>query len=402
MIPHIAKDAVLQHSVVIVQYAGDYAEAYRRLAAGGAENYYAQNYSLEVVAALVDPDTSVTVICCTAERDEEVLLPNGVRVINLHSPGEVDAGRVLRAVAARAPTHVCLRTPFPAVLEGVLRLATVRSVLLTLADSFEDRSLRGRWRAWRLRRLVNHPKVLAVGNHGINASESLRRIGVSAAKIVPWDWPHEVSPHQSPAKAAPSGRPWTIFFVGLVIESKGIGDVLRAVRLLKDAGIVVQLDCAGRGEIEHFTALAVELGIAPQVRFLGVIAHENVVPAMRAADLVVIPSRHEYPEGFPMTVYEALSSRTPIVASDHPMYAPHLASTGAAKVHAASDPASLCRAVRSIMQDPGVYAALSEASAAAWDKLQLPVTWGDLLAGWIPHGSQAFYPPLKHALARRD
>jgi len=38
---------------------------------------------------------------------------------------------------------------------------------------------------------------------------------------------------------------------------------------------------------------------------------------MRSADAIVIPSRHEYPEGLPLTIYEALAARTPIVASDH-------------------------------------------------------------------------------------
>lgn len=391
--------AQLQRSVVIVQYAGDYGEAFQRLEGGGAENYYAQRYSLDVVASLVSADTTVAVICCTATQDEDRLLANGVRVINLHSPVAVDPDRVWSAVKACEPSHVCMRTPIAAVLRAALGCASVKSVLLTLADSFEDRSLRGRLRAWRLRRLLNHPKVIAVGNHGVNASESLRRIGVRASKIVPWDWPHDVTPHRAAAKTAPVATQWTLFFVGLIIESKGIGDVMQAVRLLQDDGILVNLSCAGRGETDKFMALAAQLGISAQVRFLGMIPHSQVVPNMRAADLVVIPSRHEYPEGFPMTVYEALSSRTPIVASDHPMYAPHLLKTGSATVFAASDPNAMARCIKAVMGAPEVYAALSSASAGAWDKLQLPITWGDLLTAWIDRGPDEPYAPLKHALA---
>ena len=388
-----------KRSVVIVQYAGDYAEAWRRLEGGGDENYYAQRYSLDVVAGLVRADTAVAVICCTAEQDTDMVLPNGVRVINLRSEGGVDEQRVRAAVQSCSPTHLCLRTPLAGILQAALRDDAIQSVLLTLADSFEDGAWRARLRAWRLKRLMNHPKVLAVGNHGINASRSLRRMGVMASKIVPWDWPHEVSPHQAPAKPAPAASAWTVFFVGLLVESKGVGDVIQAVRLLKDQGVEVHLDCAGRGDTARFAALADRLGIAAQVRFLGMLPHAEVVPAMRRADLVVIASRHDYPEGFPMTVYEALSSRTPIIASDHPMYAPHLASTRAAVVFAAADPAAIARSVKALMADPAAYESLSIAAADAWDKLQLPVTWGELLTEWLRDHPAGPYAPLKHALS---
>jgi glycosyltransferase involved in cell wall biosynthesis len=388
-----------KRSIVIVQYAGDYAEAYRRLAGGGKENYYAQRYSIEVVADLVRDDTAVAVICCTSEADEDTVLANGVRSINLRSPGGVDEQRVWRAVQSCAPTHLCLRSPLTRVLRAALRSGSIASVLLTLADSFEERSWRARLRAWRLKRLLNHPKVLAVGNHGVSASRSLRRIGVLPSKIIPWDWPHQVSPRQSPVKSAPAAKTWSIFFVGLLIESKGVGDVIRAVRRLADDGIRVTLDCAGRGDVARFEALARELDVAAQVTFLGMLPHSEVVPAMKRADLVVIPSRHDYPEGFPMTVYEALSSRTPIIASDHPMYAPHLSRTAAAAIFPAADCVAIAEAVKSLMADPAAYASLSAASADSWDQLQLPVTWGELLTEWLRDRPAEGYAPLKHALS---
>ncbi len=388
-----------RRSVVIVQYAGDYAEAARRLAAGGPENYYAQRYSIDVVAGLVGRDTDVAVLCCTAERDEDSVLPSGVRCINLHSPDGVDERRVWAAVQSCRPTHLCLRSPMTTVLRTALRTPEIRSVLLTLADSFEQATWRARLRAWRLKRLLNHPKVLAVGNHGVNASQSLKRIGVRASKIVPWDWPHEISPRRFPAKPAPAAAVWSLFFVGLLIESKGIGDVIRAVGVLKADGIPVELSCAGRGDTAHFEALARELDVAAEVSFLGMLPHSEVLPRMRRADLVVIPSRHDYPEGFPMTVYEALSSRTPIVASDHPMYAPHLARTGAAAIFEAADPVAIARAVKSLMASPATYESMSAASATSWEALQLPVTWGDLLTEWVRDPPTEPYAPLEHALA---
>ncbi|MEP7101903.1 MAG: glycosyltransferase [Burkholderiales bacterium] len=373
----------IRRSVVIVQHAGDYAEAYRRIRSGSGETYYAQSYSLDVVGALVSPTTAVTTICCSSELDEDTVLDNGVRVINLRAQEQVDEDRVWRLIRECGATHLLLRTPQNQVLRQALADPSIESVLLTLADSFGSEGLRNRVRAWRMRRLFNHPKVAWIGNHGINSSESLRRIGVDPARIVPWDWPHDITPHQFTAKASRAERPWSLLFVGAVVETKGIGDVLRALRALKDKGIAVRLSYAGKGDTAAYAALATELQIADQVSYLGLVKHSAVIPLMRDADLVIVPSRHEYPEGFPMTIYEALSSRTPIVASDHPMYGRHLGETKAAFIYPAGDHQALAAAIETLMAEPARYAALSNASAASWDRLQLPVTWGKLMTDWL-------------------
>ena len=372
-----------RRSVVIVQHAGDYAEAYRRIHGGGGETYYAQRYSLDVVGELVSATTAVTTICCTSDVEEDAVLDNGVRVINMRSQGLVDERRVWQLIRACGATHLLLRTPQMQVLKHALADPAIESVLLTLADSFGSEGLRNRVRAWRLRRVMNHPKVAWIGNHGVNSSESLRRIGVDPARIVPWDWPHEITPHQFAAKTARAERPWNLLFVGAVVETKGIGDVMRAVRVLKDKGVAVHLSYAGKGDTATYAALAAELRIAERVNCLGLVKHSAVMPLMRDADLVVVPSRHEYPEGFPMTIYEALSSRTPIVASDHPMYGRHLGESQAASIYPAGDHAALAAAIETLMTDAARYAALSAASAAAWDRLQLPVSWGKLVQDWL-------------------
>jgi glycosyltransferase involved in cell wall biosynthesis len=104
---------------------------------------------------------------------------------------------------------------------------------------------------------------------------------------------------------------------------------------------------------------------------------------MREADAVVIPSRHDYPEGLPLTIYEALAARTPIIASDHPMFRGALAHERSAIIFAASDTAALASAIQRLAGDSALYAMLSANSEAAWNALQLPVSWGDLLEKWV-------------------
>jgi glycosyltransferase involved in cell wall biosynthesis len=105
--------------------------------------------------------------------------------------------------------------------------------------------------------------------------------------------------------------------------------------------------------------------------------------AMRAADVVVIPSRHEYPEGLPLTIYEALAARTPILASDHPMFRGALKHEESALIFTAKNDSALAAAIRRIRAEPGLYEALSERSAVAWKALQLPVKWGTLVERWL-------------------
>ena len=69
-------------------------------------------------------------------------------------------------------------------------------------------------------------------------------------------------------------------------------------------------------------SLGAKLKISSLLNFLGLVGNNDVFSMMTAADLIVVPSRTAYPEGFPLTMFEAIASRTPIVCSDHPMLRP--------------------------------------------------------------------------------
>jgi glycosyltransferase involved in cell wall biosynthesis len=130
-------------------------------------------------------------------------------------------------------------------------------------------------------------------------------------------------------------------------------------------------------------ALSESLGLSKVANFLGVVPNKDIAAAMRTTDVVVIPSRHEYPEGLPLTIYEALAARTPIVASDHPMFRGTLVDNETAVIFPASDGSALASALTRLLHDPALYAKLSLKSESAWKSLQLPVTMGRLLEAWI-------------------
>jgi len=252
-----------------------------------------------------------------------------------------------------------------------------------MADSFRRGGIKAAIRHRILANELNRPNVEWVGNHQIGACLSLLDIGVNRDKIIPWDWPPSHRPSDHDPRVAKNSGPLELVYVGSVVEAKGVGDLLEALKKLKQEGVPPSLTVIGHDPDGRMTGLAESLGLKDDVRFAGLIANEDVPAAMRKADVVVIPSRHEYPEGLPLTIYEALAARTPIIASDHPMFRGALVDEESALIFPEKDSDRLASAIGRLATDRALYSRLSVKSEAAWEALQLHVTFGDLLERWL-------------------
>ena len=92
---------------------------------------------------------------------------------------------------------------------------------------------------------------------------------------------------------------------------KGTDVLIRALPALARELPKVGLMVVGIGEeFESNQQLAVDLGVADRVSFIGMVP--NAAPQMAAADIVVLPSRRE---GLPIVALEALSLARPVVAT---------------------------------------------------------------------------------------
>lgn len=389
--------------VLFVQYSGDLRETMRRFDKGGEETYYAQRYSVQTVADIGKRVEEVAfLVRMTAEPYSEVV-SNGIRAIGgggFQKP--LTDAELVALVEQQQPTHLILTAPEPAVLKWAIRRKI--PTIAVLADSFSNQGIRSRWQNFQLTRLLNHPQIEWVGNHNINASRSLQAIGVNPEKIVPWDWVSVVTPDAFAAKPLQPQGEWQLLFVGAMDESKGVSDVLDAVALLKAQNRKVKVRFAGKGDVTRFKERAEQLGIAEQATFLGLVPNAEIVPLMRSSDAVLIPSRHSYPEGLPMTIYEAFCSRTPIIASDHPMFRSKLVDRQNALIFEAENPAALAAAIEKLLSNSPLYEQLSIASAAAWEKLQIPVKFADLLNHWLfdPPQTPHWLHPYRLASGRYD
>jgi len=173
---------------------------------------------------------------------------------------------------------------------------------------------------------------------------------------------------------------------------------LRAMHQLQGNARAIVLTIVGADPEGAMRAEADRLNLGGAIKFVGVVANEEIPEKMREADAVVVPSRHEYPEGLPLTIYEALAARTPIIASDHPMFAGAISHEHSALTFRASDSMSLADAIDRLSQDADLYGNISANSEAAWKDLQLPVTWGDLIEKWLADDQMGRQWLLEHTL----
>lgn len=129
--------------------------------------------------------------------------------------------------------------------------------------------------------------------------------------------------------------------------------------------------------------MASSLGVDDQVHFLGRQPHYRVITLMNEHDAVVVPSRHEYPEGLPMTIYEGLCSRSPVIFSDHPMFKLRLTDGKTGVCFQASSPASLADAIMRLKSDTELYTRLSASADEATASYLCPVKWDRMLASLL-------------------
>jgi len=367
--------------LLIVLYGGDYREAYRRMVAGEGETYHGHRYAIESIAKMAESLEDAAVLCCRSAEAYDERLDIGFRVIGTGFIPEDNMPKLLQIIEAFRPTHLVVRSPMLPVLKWAIR-HRVETITL-LADSFLGRGVRPWLRHRRLARALNHSQITWVGNHGRNACRSLQAIGVKPEKIIPWDWPYTLSPGDFPAKQGPQGREGQLLYVGTVSQAKGVGDLIEAVALLRQQAIPIHLNIAGNGTLDVFRQQVAQQQLQDQVTFLGRIPHSSIVPLMHESDVVVVPSRHCYPEGFPLTLYEALCARTPIVASDHPMFRGYLEHGQTAMIFPQKDSKALAHCIHKLLSYHELYQKLSWNAYEVWKRLQIPVKWAEFIERWL-------------------
>jgi glycosyltransferase involved in cell wall biosynthesis len=186
------------------------------------------------------------------------------------------------------------------------------------------------------------------------------------------DASHERSPGATPhkgssAEAPPSTRrPFTVGYAGRLIESKGLFDLLAAVREL---GAPVELLLIGKGELR--SQLEGQSIPGSRVRVLDPLAHDQMASGYARFDVLVLPS-HTTPtwkEQFGRVIVEALWCGVPVVGSDSGEIPWLIGLTGGGLVFPEGDHRQLADRLRTLQADPALRRQLAERGRASVERL---------------------------------
>ncbi|NCO76576.1 MAG: glycosyltransferase [Cyanobacteria bacterium] len=387
--------------LLIIQYGGDYREAYQRFANGEEEIYGYQKYSVDYVAKLAETLEEVTTICISSKDSYSELLKPKLRAIGLGLKNNYDQQKIKQDISQYIqqikPDKLILRFPSPEILSLAIKYKI--STLTTFSDYIENKTIKQKIKNYFLAKQLNNSSINWVANHGIYASYTLQYIGVNPNKIIPWDWPnHNTSEDFIPKNKPKDNENISILYCGSIIEQKGVTDVIKAINILHKQGLYLTLNMAGNGDIEKFSNLAKNLKIDNQINFLGLINHSQVMSLMRNSDLVIVPSRIECAEGFPKVINEALTCKTPIVASNHPVFVNKLINEVNAMIFPSGDSLALANSIKKVLSNDDLYHKLSLNSAETLLNLEIPCNFGELIDHWLSNTQEDIDWLLQHNL----
>ncbi|MBX2809017.1 MAG: glycosyltransferase [Cellvibrionaceae bacterium] len=373
-------------NIVYIQYNGNFSEIYKKIFIdNGSEVYYGQKYALTAKVNQAEQGNQVTAIQCFAEDRDEYLREN-LRAIGMDK-NTFSYQRLKKILASLKPDRVVINFPDAKILK-YLRNNNIPT-LITLADSFQTVSyyrIKTQLKNFLLTSELKKPFFKWIANHQINASESVFRLGIDDKKIIPYDWEHTSTPADWNKKipADIDTKTLALFYAGGDQVSKGVYDLVRSLQHIKNSGRTVLLSIAGTINDKQLEEKIQQYQLSDSVKLLGRIDHDLILHAMNAADIVVVPSHHCYPEGLPMTIMEGLMVHTPVIASDHPMFVGRVGKEGACvQFFPEKDDRALAHKILTNCSDYTSYAELSKKAAAEWHTVTLNCKWADIVNTWI-------------------
>ncbi len=107
-----------------------------------------------------------------------------------------------------------------------------------------------------------------------------------------------------------------VLFMGVLIERKGVNDLIETAKLLKDRNRIegIKFVIAGSGTDENILKKKVsDYGLNSFVEFVGWVSGENKEKYYLDSQVFILPS---YNEGLPVAILEAMSYGMPIITTD--------------------------------------------------------------------------------------
>lgn len=195
--------------------------------------------------------------------------------------------------------------------------------------------------------------------HGKALIERLAEAGTQVVPTVPLT---SISPAPPDVKEYPLEAPFRCLFVGTVTARKGVEDAVAAIKELRERGDDVELDIVGGLDEPFGTALREQVrsdGFERVIRFHGYTSDDDVlIDWYRKSHVFVLPTQGE---GFPRVLYEAMSQRLPVIASDIGTIRSAIQNIDAAILVPPRSPSLLADAIQEVLTDSDLRTALVRA-----------------------------------------
>jgi len=374
-------------SASIYFFAGDFADVLKRHAEGADQIYATHDEVAKLINGLVDEGVRLTIYSFITPESRDESPREGLRIVSLGGRSFSDVELLSAAVANDDSDAIVAHFAPPELLRAVI--ARGRRSMAVLANSYNRKGPKAFLERRRIASLLNNPRFDLISNHCLPSTEHLAKLGVERSRLIAWDVPHRFVPNDVDTKSQGVRPRFKAAYAGTINEDKGVGDLIRAAAHLRREGLELECSFAGGGAVDEMKALAAQLGVGDLLSFRGLVPNPEVFAMFRDADIVVVPSRSEYPEGFPLTLFEAIGSRTPIVCSDHPMFRPVMKDGVHAAMFPAGIPDAFAKAMERVLTDADLYARLSRNAELSWAALKGPADWRTMLSEWIVNGANS-------------
>src|SRR5579885_1088350 len=161
-----------------------------------------------------------------------------------------------------------------------------------------------------------HASAALAGNR--DAEEVLRRKGYRGPiHIIPqFGFDTDIYKRTKPRNARAAADPFTIGYIGRLVESKGLPQVIDALATLPDNCRVVLI---GHGPMKsELDEQAARLGVTERVTFRGSVPTYEIPDELQKLDVLVLPSLTcpNWKEQFGRVLCEAMACETPVIGSD--------------------------------------------------------------------------------------
>lgn len=173
-----------------------------------------------------------------------------------------------------------------------------------------------------------------------------------------------IEPSRTPIDTEKS-RPPVVAYVGRIEAYKHVDVMLRAMARLSDRFPEARILVIGKGAmLESLRELAEQLGLGGRTRFTGFVSNEERDALLAGARVCVCPSEKE---GWGLTVIEANSSGTPVVASDAPGLRDSVRHGETGFLAPVGDVGAFAERIGELLDDDAMASRMSRA-ALAWSK----------------------------------